>query len=136
MNQIKSKFAIVVASTLAALLVGCGGSGTGGDATGQLSLSISDGPIHDATEICVEFTEVEIKRSGAPAETIDNLTLQQINLLDFQGMNSAPLFLNQEIPAGEYQWVRLGVDAVLGGSGGMGSPPENSTGCSLSLIHI
>ena len=130
MNQIKSKFAIVVASTLAALLVGCGGSGTGGDATGQLSLSISDGPIHDATEICVEFTEVEIKRSGAPAETIDNLTLQQINLLDFQGMNSAPLFLNQEIPAGEYQWVRLGVDAVLGATGGLGSPPATSTGCS------
>lgn len=136
MTQTETKSGIILASILATVLVGCGGSGTGGDATGQLSLSISDGPIHDASEICVVFAEVEVKRSGSPPELITELELEQINLLDFQGMNSAPLFLNNEIPAGDYQWIRLGVDAVLGGNGGTGSPGENSVGCTYSGSYV
>lgn len=136
MTQTERKPIVVLASIIAASLVGCGGSGSGGDATGQLSLSISDGPIHDATEICVEFTEVEVKRSGSPPEVITEFELEQINLLDFQGMNSAPLFLNNELPAGEYQWIRLGVDAVLGGNGGSGSASEKSTGCSYGGSYV
>lgn len=84
----------------------------------------------------MEFTEVEVKRSGSPPQLIAELELEQINLLDFQGMNSAPLFLNNELTAGEYQWVRLGVNAVLGGNGGNGTAEEKSNGCRYGGSYV
>jgi hypothetical protein len=99
-------------------LAGCGGSGSS-DATGYLSLGISDAPVHDAQKVCITFDEIEFKGQGAsfvvpldPAETV--------NLLDFQGNNAAPLLFREELPAGNYQWMRLGVDAVEGSNGGAG----------------
>lgn len=125
---------ISAAAAVAAILAGCGGSGSG-ESVGYLSLGISDGPIHDATEICVVFDEVEIKGEG-PAERIVLDEPEQINLLEFQGMNAAPIFTNNELPAGNYQWIRLGVDAVQGGNGGMGEPLPGSLGCSLGGSYV
>lgn len=99
-------------------LAGCGGSGSG-EKTGSLSLGVSDGPIHNAVKVCVAFSEVELKGEGAPF-TIDLGGVQNVNLLDFQGANAAPLLFNEQILAGEYKWVRLGVNAELGGTGGTG----------------
>ena len=45
---------------------------------------------------------------------------EKINLLDFQGDNTAPLLVDQELPAGNYQWIRLGVDATRNSNGGIG----------------
>jgi hypothetical protein len=101
-------------------LAGCGGSNSGsGEQTGFLSLGVSDGPIHNAVKVCIAFNEVELKGEGAPF-TVDLGGVENINLLDFQGANAAPLMFNEEIPAGEYEWLRLGVIAELGGTGGTG----------------
>jgi hypothetical protein len=107
----------VWALTTAALLPLAGCSG-GGD-TGLLSLAISDGPIHDAEKVCITFDEVEFKGPGAPF-VIELDPAEKVNLLDFQGNNAAPLLFNEELPAGNYQWLRLGVDAVMGSNGGAG----------------
>ncbi len=50
-----------------------------------------------------------------------------INLLAFQGMNAAPLLVDFKVPAGEYNWIRLGVNAVLGGTGGYIDPVTPDT---------
>ena len=124
------------ATALAVILAGCS-SGSDAPDTGSLSLSVSDGPVHDAIEVCLEFDEVELKKVGSPPLTITDLTLQQVNLLNYQGTNSAPLFMDIEVEAGEYQWVRLGVNAIRNGSGGQGTPdPMYSAGCTYDGSYV
>lgn len=120
-----SKFLWTVTTAMALCLTGCGGSGSGSadGQTGFLSLGISDGPI-DAKKVCIAFNEVELKGQGEPF-AIDPGGIQNINLLDFQGANAAPLLFNEEVPAGEYQWLRLGINAEDGGTGGTGDEPES-----------
>ncbi len=102
---------------------GCGGGG-GGDSSsetfGFLSLGISDAPIHDAQKVCVTFTDIELKPMGGPSTTLTLSSPEKINLLDFQGTNTMPILNNERLPAGQYEWMRLGVDAVRGSNGGVG----------------
>lgn len=111
----------VVASSFL-VLAGCGGSGAPtGDATGLFSLGISDGPVHSAEKVCITFDSIEFKQAGdAQAFTVDLEPPEKINLLEYQGANAAPLLENEELPAGDYEWVRLGVDASMGSNGGAG----------------
>jgi len=102
------------------LLSGCGGSGSStGDATGMISLGVSDGPIHDADKVCITFDEIEFKGEG-PSTVVSLDPAEKVNLLNFQGKNAAPILMNHELPAGDYQWMRLGIDAVQGSNGGAG----------------
>ena len=101
------------------LISGCGGSSSDATGMGRVSLGISDGPVHDATKVCVEFDEIEFK-SGSETTVVTLDPPETINLLDFQGANAAPLLISQELPAGDYQWMRLGVNAERGGNGGLG----------------
>ncbi len=111
-------------ATMAAVAVaGCGGGGGGDSASetfGFLSLGISDGPIHDAQKVCVTFTEIELKQMGGPSTTLMLSSPEKINLLEFQGTNAMPILTSERLPAGQYQWMRLGVDAVRGSNGGAG----------------
>lgn len=126
---------ILSATAAAVALAGCNSSDDG-PGTGQLSLSVSDGPVHNAIEVCLEFDEIEIRKSGSEPETITDLTVQQINLLKYQGMNSAPLFADVEVEAGEYESIRLGVNAVRNGSGGQGTAESSSVGCSYAGSYV
>lgn len=103
---------------IAILLAGCGGSSDSAD-TGFLSLGISDGPISSALKVCIEFNGVEVKGQG-PAEYIPVDPPISVDLLDFQGNNAAPLLVREELPAGNYQWMRLDITADRGGNGGTG----------------
>jgi len=103
------------------VVAACGGSGSPGDETGFLSLGVSDGPVHDAEKVCITFDSIEFKPAGdAQSFTIDLDPPEKINLLDYQGANAAPILENEELPAGDYEWVRLGVDASMGSNGGAG----------------
>lgn len=98
--------ALVVAST------GCGGGGGGGDGgTGTLTLSITDAPVDGATAVVVEFTGVELKPAGGGRVTFDFDSPRQIDLLALQGGASEPLLDGVEVPAGNYSWIRLAVNA-------------------------
>jgi len=104
-------------------LAGCGG-GSGGDELaetfGFVSLGISDGPIHSAKKVCVTFTDIELKPADGPSTLIELSEPQKINLLDFQGEDAMPILTNHQLPAGNYNWMRLGVDAIQGSNGGVG----------------
>jgi len=117
MNNIKrTAFGVLAAS--AVVFAGCGGS-VETAATGFLSLGISDGPVHDATKVCITLNEIELK--SASETTIITLDpARKVNLLDYQGANAAPLLIDEEVTAGSYEWMRLGIDAVRGSNGGAG----------------
>jgi hypothetical protein len=100
-------------------LVACGSSSSP-DQTGLLSLGVSDHPIHNAVKVCITFDDIELKPAdGGPAFLVD-LPETKVNLLDFQGMNAAPLLFQEEVPAGNYAWMRLMIDASMGSNGGAG----------------
>ena len=104
---------------LAASIVGfsgCGGSTPEElQTTGYLSLGVSDGPIHNADAVCISFDEVELHSSGN--STIISVD-EKVDLLNFQGTDVAPLVQTAEVEAGNYQWLRLGIDADQIGAGG------------------
>ena len=101
------------------LTTGCSGSSPDAQSTGRISLGISDGPVHDATKVCITFNEVEFRR-GSESTVVTLDPPAKVNLLEFQGANAAPLLISQELPAGDYQSMRLGIDAVRGSNGGAG----------------
>ncbi|MDX1499313.1 MAG: DUF4382 domain-containing protein [Woeseiaceae bacterium] len=127
MNHSNVRAALAVLSAGMLIAAGCSGSGSGAK-TGRINLGVSDHPIHDATKVCIAFTGVEIKPKEGPAimatPVMDEVS--NINLLDFQGMNAAPLLMNYELPAGEVSWIRLAVNAVRGGIGGTGDDPTTT----------
>jgi len=132
MMNITKRTAYGVLAASAVLLAGCGGSGSGETAaTGLLSLSVSDGPVHEAVKVCISFDEIELK-SGSETTIItpgQDDPPWKINLLDYQGTDSAPLLFDETVVAGDYQWIRLGVDAELGGMGGTGDDDLTSNQC-------
>lgn len=103
-----------LAAVVVLAVAGCGSSGSD-PKTGVISLGVSDGPISNANKVCVAFNQIEFKSSS------DSFTVEvgnNVNLIEFQGANAAPLLFDYELPAGDYQWMRLGVSALLGADGG------------------
>jgi len=103
-----------------ALLAGCGGSGSDpadppGAQFGRLSLGITDSPVTSAARVVVEFTGVEIKAKDGEAEVFD-FDPRQIDLLALDGGGSETLLADEVLPAGEYEWIRLKVNAGREGS--------------------
>jgi hypothetical protein len=93
---------------LTVLITACNSSS---DGSSSLSLALTDAPVDGATGVVVEFTGVELKRSGGPAFSIDFDAPRQIDLLALQGTDAANLLDNVEVEADSYQWMRLKVNA-------------------------
>ncbi len=133
MNIIRKRSSLGLAAVLAISLTGCGGSGSSsdpvGDGMGTFNLSISDGGI-DAAKVCIKFDGVQLKKAdeGAPI-TIDLDEPVTVNLLDVQGANSHPIVTSEQVPAGNYEWIRLLVDASRGNDGGSADMALSSTEC-------
>lgn len=92
----------------------CGGGGGGSDGTATLNLFIKDAPVDGAAAVVVEFTGVELKPAGGDRVRFDFATPRQIDLLALQGNASAELLAGVEVPAGDYNWIRLAVNAARG----------------------
>ena len=98
--------------------------------TGLINLYVSDAPIRDASKVCIRFDGVELKHNGSDDRVnIDFDEPVVINLLDYQGSDSHPIVTGAEVPAGEYQWIRLKVAAERGLSGGANDGDPTSTTC-------
>jgi hypothetical protein len=121
-----------LSTTLGAIIMlsGCSGGSSGSESsTGLLSLGVSDAPVQDVRQVCIEFSEAEFKKAGTDNQVIVFDPPAKIDLLAYQGMNSAPLLTNQTLEAGEYQWVRLAVNAPQDGNRGGADAGMNDTGC-------
>lgn len=120
-------------------LAACGGGGGGGgaDLNGVLNLSVTDSPVDEATNVLVEFTGVELKQvegasqsydlSGdslsclgwlngdSPSATPDGEpTIRCIDLLALNGGASELILDGVTVPAGDYNSIRLAVNAARG----------------------
>ncbi|PCI67044.1 MAG: hypothetical protein COB38_09795 [Gammaproteobacteria bacterium] len=108
----KNTLTLIIISLLTIFFTGC--SSEDEEINGTLSLSVSDGPIDNATEVVVVFSAIELKpKEGAPY-TITFSEARSINLLGLQNGESAPLLQNESLEAGDYNWMRLLVDANEG----------------------
>lgn len=136
MMEARNGFRTVALAAAFLLLGACGGSGSNSatEGTGLLSLGVSDGPIHDAEKVCITFDSLEFKPKDGRSFVVNLDPATKVDLLDFQGANAAPLLTNEEVPAGEYAWVRLGVDASRGSNGGMGD--TGGPGCDGEASYI
>lgn len=120
----------------ATALAGCGGGSSGGNSndTGRLSFGVSDGPIHSALKVCITFDAIELKPASGDAIFIELDPPEKVNLLDFQGANAMPILTNETLPAGDYTWLRLAIDAVRGSNGGAGD--TGGAGCDGEASYI
>jgi hypothetical protein len=99
---------------VASILAGCGGGGGGGgskNTMGALTLGITDAPVDVADAVVVQFSGVELKPKGGQAFSIDFASPKTIDLLALQGTNRATLLDGEQVQAGEYEWMRLKVNA-------------------------
>ncbi len=93
------------------LLLACGSSS---DDTGTLSVAVTDAPVDGATEVVVIFDAIELNPKQGENVTISFAEPQSIDLLALQNGNTAPLLQNESVAAGEYNWMRLAIDADQG----------------------
>ncbi len=103
---------------LAMLMTGCGGgSSDNSGGNGTISVGLSDAPIDDVTEVCVEFEGASAKPVDGPAIDLELEVMPDTctNLLDFTGINREMLVDGFSLPAGEYEWMRFDVDAACDG---------------------
>lgn len=98
-------------AALTAAVAACGG-GDSGTSTGSLSLGITDAPVDSLQEVNITFTGVAIKPADGERIEFTFDTPRTLNLLDYQGGNAASLLGDTEVPAGEYEWVRLDLDTA------------------------
>jgi hypothetical protein len=88
-------------------LAACGG----GSNSGKVSLGITDAPVDSAQSVVVQFSGVAFKRQDSDTETVENITPQSIDLLQYQDGKVALLLDGIDLPSGTYEWVRLMVNA-------------------------
>src|SRR3954463_9723226 len=104
-----------------AILAACGGGGDSTDAPaapqfGRLTLRITDSPVTAAKRVVVQFTGLEIKPRAAAQPEVFDFAPRQIDLLALDGGGSEILLSDELLPAGEYEWIRLKVNAGRDGS--------------------
>lgn len=97
----------------------------------KFSLAVTDAPIDGASAVLVEFHSVVLQPSDRERIEIRLEQPMRIDLLALQGQKSQYLVLDKEIPAGDYDWIRLGVNANLDGV--MDSYIELDNGSQLEL---
>jgi hypothetical protein len=95
---------------------------------GVFNLSVSDGGI-DAAKVCIKFDGVQLKKTDedAPIDIVFDES-EVVNLLAQQGANSQPI-TSAQVPSGNYQWIRLMVDASKGNNAGLADADPTDPAC-------
>jgi len=78
---------------------------------GRINLRITDSPLTSAKRVVVQFTGLEIKPTAAADPEVFDFAPRQIDLLALDGGGSEVLLADEMLPAGEYEWIRLKVNA-------------------------
>jgi len=78
---------------------------------GRINLRITDSPVTSAKRVVVQFTGLEIKPTAAADPEVFDFAPRQIDLLALDGGGSEVLLADEMLPAGDYEWIRLKVNA-------------------------
>ncbi len=106
---------IKTASVLPAMLLAACGGGGGSGGTGAVSLAITDAPVDGVDQVWVQFEAVELKPKNGSAIRFEFDTPLSVDLKTLTGSNTEVLLNSEEVPAGEYNWIRLIVNADFDG---------------------
>ena len=93
---------------------GGGIDGTGysaGNDSGYASFYVTDAPIDEAKQVIVAFTAIEVISVDGAVTIFEFPEEKKIDLLQLQGTASETLLNNIELAVGEYQSIRLQVNA-------------------------
>tara|TARA_Y100000780_G_scaffold17504_1_gene15040 strand:- start:3597 stop:4553 length:957 start_codon:yes stop_codon:yes gene_type:complete len=114
---------VFVVSALTSALVACGGNGSSSEtspATGTVSVGLTDAPIDNAESVNIEVEALVLQSAEGGRLRYDFDFPTPINLLDLQGGVVESLIQDEEVPAGDYNWMRLEVGnnntIVIGGN--------------------
>ncbi|MCP1727743.1 hypothetical protein J2T60_001743 [Natronospira proteinivora] len=103
---------------MAALLLGSAGflaaCFSSSDDDASLTLSLTDAPVDEAEAVVVRFTGVELQHSGEGRVVFEFDEPREIDLLALQGEAHEVILDDESLPAGEYQWIQLNVEAQRG----------------------
>jgi hypothetical protein len=105
----QTALALLIPGALA--LAGCNSSD--GTTTGTATFSVTDAPADDVTAVEVKFDRVDLMPQGGQMQTFVLDEPRRIDLFALQGENAAVLIEDIELPAGQYNFIRL---YVIGGS--------------------
>lgn len=94
-------------------IAGCNSSSDNATATGTASFLVTDAPVDNVTEVFVTFDRIDLSPQGGQIQSFELEEPRRIDLLTLQGGNAAPLIEDLELPAGEYNFIRL---FVVGGA--------------------
>lgn len=108
----RNLFTACVVGLFAATLAGCNNDSN----QGHLSLAVTDAPVDNATRVVVEFTGVSVKPASGEEAVFEFDAPRQIDLLGLQGGDSELLLDSVALDAGQYEWIRLTVNAGINAS--------------------
>jgi len=139
---------LMVVLAMATLIYGCSSGSNEAQrpaeptTTGNITISLTDGPWEDAMEMVLQVTGIEMGRSDGSVLVIEmDGGGMNIDMMTLQNGEARMLADNREIPTGQYDWMRLMIDpsqshidlASTGGRHGMqmGGDAENG----LEVVH-
>jgi len=112
MQTFKKRTMVLMLASSFGALVACGGSSTeGSGGSGQFSLAVTDAPIDMANHVFVSFSGVSIQPADGERIEFEFDEPKTIDLLALQGSASESLLNDETVPSGEYEWIRLHVNA-------------------------
>ncbi len=106
MNQ-SLKYLTVVGFTGALAACGSDGSSSSAGETGSISVGLTDAPVDSAREVNIEVTALVLQPSDGERSRFELEFPEPINLLDLQGGAFETLVSDEEVPAGDYNWMRI-----------------------------
>lgn len=116
---------IFASLSLALMLTACGGGGDSSSTqTGKLNLSLTDAPVDSAVAVWITIKTIWVKGNGeekriniAVPDSVANVPNEaweitdegflKVNLMALNNGAILPLFNDETLPAGDYQWVRF-----------------------------
>jgi hypothetical protein len=91
------------------LFASCSGSPNSPSANGNLRLMLTDAP-GDVAHVNIFFTEAEVKPVDGPPQKLPiTLTPNPVDLIGLANVDVA--LAGGAVPAGDYEWIRLNIDA-------------------------
>ncbi len=102
---------LLLFGAISALLIGCNGGGSSTD-SGSLTLGITDAPVDNAEAVVIQFSGIEIISSSATSISVDYETPKTLDLIQLQGGLRDTLLDGHELAAGQYEQLRLKVNAT------------------------
>lgn len=129
--MIKQRHAVTIPLASLALFAGCGGSSSPDTvtpppppATGTISVSITDDPWHDMDSMVIRITGMDFGHSNGEVHSFDMPGGPvDVDMMQLQNGVHHALMSDLELPPGDYDWMRVRIDAGQsfmqdGGTGG------------------